>query len=99
MGVWTMENLYQIEQKHGVLWQFKTAKFTVAFWAEDEDLNPADRFCDEQDIEFASDGDPAHWFCAFVGVFDADGRAVAHDCLGGCSYNSFREFYTSHRDR
>lgn len=71
-----MQSLSEIERTHGVLWRFDTARYTVAFWAEDEDQSPADSFCDDRDVAFASDGDPAHWFCAFVGVFEAR-RAVA----------------------
>jgi hypothetical protein len=94
-----MMDLDTIEHKYGVLWQFDTARYTVAFWAEDEDMDPADGFTDQRDIEFASTGDPAHWFCAFVGVFNAKGTCLGYDVLGGCSYNSFEEFYSSHRWR
>lgn len=93
-----MLTLDQVDDQYGILWRFDTARYTVAFWAEPDGLNPADSFEREEDIEFASDGEPAHWFCGFVGVFDADGDCLGYDCLGGCSYNSFREFYSSHRD-
>lgn len=90
-----------IDRRYGIQWRFDTARYTIAFWAEDEHLAPEDTFCDARDITFASDGDPAHWFCAFVGVFerteDDDGECLGYDVLGGCSYNSFREFYSSHR--
>lgn len=81
----------------GILWRFDTARYTVALWAEDEDMAPSDSFYNERDIAYASSGDPAHWFCAFVGVFDENGNYVSHDVLGGCSYGSFREFYSAHR--
>ena len=106
------QTLADIDREHGILWRFDTARYTVAFWAQEEDLAPEDSFCDERDVEFARSGDPAHWFCAFVGVFklgtprddydnhsdpDEDTEMVAYDTLGGCSYNSFREFYSAHR--
>lgn len=80
------------------LWRFDTARLSVTFHATDEDMHPADQLDDPRDVEFACSGDPAHWFCAWVVVWDEDDRPVAWDSLGGCSYNSFREFYTSHRD-
>lgn len=92
-----MASLQDIEREHGVMWRFDTARFTVAFWAEPEDMAPRDGFCDERDIAYASDGEPAHWFCAMVGVFDEDGAEIARDALGGCSYGSFEEFYSAHR--
>lgn len=90
-----------IERREGVLWRFDTARYTIAFWAEEEDLAPEDSFCDERDIAFAREDNPAHWFCAFVGVFerteDDDGECLGYDVLGGCSYHSFREFWSMHR--
>lgn len=85
------------KQQPESLWEFKTARFAVLFWAEEEDSAPQDHFTNKRDIKFAHQGG-AHWFCAFVGVFNLDtGDCVAWDCLGGCSYGSFREFYSSHR--
>lgn len=108
------KTLAQIDDRYGIQWRFDTARYTVAFWAEEEHLPPEDSFCDERDVAFAREDEPAHWFCAFVGVFkrpelpaddktgfvyagDEDYELVAHDCLGGCSCSSFREFYTGHR--
>jgi hypothetical protein len=89
------------------LWQFHTARYSVALFAEPEDLDPADSFCDERDIEFARgaygergwgcSGEPARWFCAVVTVYGPDGKLIGSDYLGGCSYESFREFYSAHR--
>jgi hypothetical protein len=86
------------------LWSFDTAALSVRLHATPEDHDPEDSFCFPEDIEFARRDDPAAWFCAWVVVYalDDDGEpseVVAYDTLGGCSYNSFREFYTSHRDR
>ena len=99
------QTLAQIDDRYGVQWRFDTARYTVAFWAKEEDLDPADSFQFPEDVEFARQDEPAHWFCAFVGVFeridaddeDYDAECIGYDCLGGCSYNSFREFYTGHR--
>lgn len=79
------------------LWQFATPRFRVVLFAEEEDISPADSFEREDDIAFASDGDPAHWFCATVAVYGPDGVIWGRDTLGGCSYTSFREFYSAHR--
>jgi hypothetical protein len=83
----------------GALWQFHTERYSVAFFAEEEDIDPADSFEFDDDIAFAREDDPAHWFCAVVVVYGPDGKQIGSDVLGGCSYNSFREFYSSHRDR
>jgi hypothetical protein len=96
------KTLAQIDRNEGVLWRFDTKRFTVAFWAEEEELPPEDSFEFPEDVEFAREGDPSHWFCAFVGVFegatDEEAHCVGYDCLGGCSYNSFDEFVASHRE-
>ena len=91
-------------------WSFETENFLITFRTEDEIDNPRDVCC-EEDIEFAMDGG-AHWFAAIVEVFAKKDNVevfakkdndevvmIGQDYLGGCSYNSFREFYTSHRDR
>jgi hypothetical protein len=90
-------NHYGAALDAGALWSFETARYTVAFFALDEDILPSDSFEFQRDIDFASTGDPAHWFCAAVGVYDEHGDLIGHDYLGGCSYNSFREFYSAHR--
>lgn len=82
----------------GALWQFHTARYVVAMFAEPEELDPADSFEFADDIAFASDGEPAHLFCAVVAVYGPDGRRLGIDTLGGCSYRSFDEFLEGHRD-
>ncbi len=92
--------LDEMESRFGSVWRFETPRYTVAMWAEEEDLDPADSFSDERDVKFARKGG-SHWFCAFVGVFKSDDRGdaelVGYDVLGGCSYNSYREFVSGHR--
>jgi hypothetical protein len=99
--------LAEIDDRHGIQWRFDTPRYTVAFWAEEEDMAPEDGMEFPEDVEFARQDDPAHWFCAFVGVFKSTDPSlhdddnwygcVSYSVLGGCSYNSFREFYAGHR--
>ena len=89
------------------IWSFSTARYTVALFVEPEELDPADSFSDPADVEFARGAygergwgcsiEPARWFRAAVIVFDENEREIGADYLGGCSYNSFREFYSAHR--
>lgn len=84
------------------LWTFDTPNFRVALEVAPEDTDPADSFELDEDIAFAREGGSA-WFCASVAVYygadEEDLIEVGRDVLGGCSYRSFEEFYTSHRDR
>src|SRR5271166_4551006 len=100
-------SLAQIEDTYGTIWRFDTARYTVACWAEEEDMDPRDSMQFDEDIEFALEGD-SHWFCACVGVFkcddnsaddwcDDDFECIGYDVLGGCSYRSYREFVSGHR--
>lgn len=77
-------------------WEFNTKRFRIALEIEPEDMDPADSFQFEDDIEAVRSG-AVEWFQARVVVY-LDGREVGADSLGGCAYNSVREFYTSHRD-
>lgn len=79
------------------LWTFETKRFVVALFAAEEDCSPDDSFSDDRDVAFASDGDLSHWFYASVIVYGPDGEIWGSDHLGGCSHNSFREFYSAHR--
>lgn len=91
----------------GALWWFATKRYTVALFALPEDMPPEDSFTDKRDIAYANEaygergwglsGNPAHWFCAVVGVYGPDGKLLGWDSLGGCSYGSFEEFYSAHR--
>lgn len=80
---------------HDTVWEFKTARFRVALEIEPEDMDPADSFEFQEDIEAVRDG-CVEWFQARVVVY-LDGREIAWDSLGGCAYYSVREFYTAHR--
>lgn len=79
------------------VWSFETARFRVELQTMPEDLDPADSFEMQEDIDAVHNGDVL-WFQARVVVY-LDGKTVGIDTLGGCAYNSFEEFYTSHRDR
>ena len=79
-----------------LIWAFKTARFDVRFYAEDDrDL----------DLSWDEDGSTREGlesgefvaFCACVEVRFA-GRVIAADYLGGCIYRSAEEFCTGHRD-
>ncbi len=83
-------------------WSFETARFFVAFYAEPEEMDPADSFEFDEDIEFARSGQDGAWFAARVTVYlksdDAySWVALGSDYLGGCSYKSVRDFYTAWR--
>ena len=82
-------------------WSFETKRFVVAFYAEHEELDPADSFEFEDDIDAVRNGD-VEWFCAIVRVFlkqpDDELLEVGSDVLGACVYNSVREFTERHRD-
>lgn len=83
--------------KHEFLWTHETARFLIAFHAEPEDTDPADSFEREDDIEAVRNGS-VEWFQAVVEVYGPEGELLGADSLGGCAYNSIREFYESHRD-
>ena len=69
---------------------------TIEFTPENEDLDIAGRFEDE-DVEQIQDlynaGNMAAWFCAKVEVSVRDLSGT--DYLGGCSYGSFKEFQSN----
>ena len=78
------------------LWSFATERFAVTFHALQENMDPSDSFEFDDDIAFARQGGAA-WFCAAVIVTDTmTGETLGSDYLGGCSYRSFREFYSAH---
>lgn len=94
----------RIHPVNDAAWSFEIAQFFVGFYAEPEDMDPADSFQFEDDIEAVRSG-AVEWFSAAVRVFikrdseePTDWQEVGRDHLGGCAYNSIREFYTSHRD-
>ena len=78
------------------IWSFKTARFTIALEVRPEEDDPSDSFEFQEDIDFASDGDFAHWFCAKVAVY-LDDVEIASDILSGCSYKSLEDFMSDHR--
>lgn len=78
------------------VWQFETERFRIALEISPEDMDPADSFEFEDDVEAVRNGE-VEWFCATVSVYLDDVR-IAWDSLGGCAYRTVREFYTSHRD-
>lgn len=87
----TTQTLDSIDRRHGILWSFATERYTIAYWAEPEDMDPEDSFEFADDIEAARSG-AVDWFCAFMGAFDANDELIDFDCLGGCAYESARSF-------
>lgn len=79
-----------------VVWSHETARFRVELALEPEELDPADCFQFDDDVEAVRNGSVA-WFCAAVRVY-LDGREVAADYLGGCAYEPASDFWTAHRD-
>lgn len=77
------------------VWEFNTARFRVALEIEPEDMDPADSFCDQRDIDAVRNGE-VEWFMACVSVY-LDDKRIVWDYLGGCAYKTVREFYESHR--
>lgn len=45
------QTLDSIEREHGFIWRFETPRYTIGYWAEPEDMDPADSFQFEEDIE------------------------------------------------
>ena len=85
------QTLDSIDREHGILWSFATPRYTIAYWAEPEDMAPEDSFEFADDIEAVRSG-AVDWFCAFMGIFDADGELIDRDVLGGCAYTTARSF-------
>lgn len=81
---------------HKTFWEFRTAQFRVALEIEPEDMDPADSFEFQDDIDAVHNGE-VEWFCARVAVYK-DGMDLGSDYLGACAYKTVSEFYTSHRD-
>lgn len=83
------------------LWAFDTPNFRVALEVAPEDTHPSELCEFDEDFEFALEGG-SHWFVASVAVYYGDDEddlmEIGRDVLGGCSYRSFEEFYTAHRD-
>lgn len=79
------------------VWTHETARFRVTLHVEPEDMDPADSFEFAEDIEAVRNGD-VEWFYARVIVTGPDGEELGSDSLGGCAYNSVREFFTAHWD-
>jgi len=84
-------------------WMFETERFLIGLFADPEETDPNDQFEHSEDVDFALEDTDGHWFCAVVRVFLKSGDEqglleLGSAVLGGCSYNSVEEFYTSHRD-
>ena len=69
--------------------------FTIRFYPLNEDMHPRDSFddscCDIADICDKIDRGVYQWFCAKVTASKA-GVELADDYLGGCLYETWRDF-------
>lgn len=81
---------------YNVPWEFRSGEFTVRLRIEPEETPPEDMFEFREDIDAIHNG-TVDWFVAIVEVL-RNGHVIGRDTLGGCAYNSIREFYTAHRD-
>jgi hypothetical protein len=78
------------------VWQFCTPRFRVVMFAEPEDMDPADSFEFDDDIEAVRSG-AVEWFSASVVVYGPDGKVWGRDDLGGCAYERIRrDFVEAH---
>ena len=82
--------------RYETVWSFETRNFTVELRVEPEDMDPADSFQFEEDIEAVRNGD-VEWFWARVVVLK-NGHEIGSDSLGGCAYKTIDEFIEGHRD-
>lgn len=78
------------------LWQFQTGRFDIILDVAPEEMDPADSFEFDDDIDAVRNGE-VDWFFARCRVL-FDGEEVGDDTLGGCAYKSASDFVTEHRD-
>lgn len=86
--------------KGNVVWSFHTRNYVVTLRLDPEDMDPADSFEFQDDIDAVRNGNVL-WFCAVVEVQSKRSswrHVIGRDVLGGCAYRTAEEFYTSHRD-
>lgn len=72
------------------IWTFKTKNFAVTLDVAPEDMDPADSFEFDEDIQAIRNGD-VDWFVARVAV-RFNGSIIGDDYLGGCAYRSVHDF-------
>lgn len=78
------------------VWRFETANLSVVLEVTPCTDDPAESFEFPEDIEAINSG-LVDWFNARTRVLTKAGEELGADYLGSCSYNSVREFFTSHR--
>lgn len=82
--------------RYETIWKFETARFVIMCDVAPEDMDPADSFQFDADIEAVRNGE-VEWFCVRVQVCTKDGTQLGADYLGGCAYKSASDFVTDHR--
>lgn len=84
------------EIRRDAVWSFETARFFVGFYAEPEDMDPADQSEDQEDIADIRNG-RVDYFCAAIRVYlksdDAYGwEEIGSEYLGACAYRHASDF-------
>jgi hypothetical protein len=72
--------------------------FTIQLWRRDEDMSPRGQFqredgSDDEELIHDIESGRYDWFCAEVTASKAD-VVLGHDFLGGCCYESAKDFVT-----
>lgn len=78
------------------VWEFTTPNFVVALEVSPCEENPRDCFEFPEDVEAVENG-TVEWFDAVVAVYGPKGELIGSDSLGACAYETFEDFYASHR--
>ena len=86
-----------METNYQELWRFCTKNLTVLLEVAPEDDEPDGYFSCPEDAAAVRNGE-VEWFMARVRILNRLGETLGSDYLGACSYRTFKEFYTSHRD-
>lgn len=72
------------------IWQFQTANFCVTCDVAPEEMDPADSFCCQDDIDAVRTG-AVDWFMVRVQV-SLGANVLGEDYLGGCAYRNASDF-------
>jgi hypothetical protein len=73
------------------MWEFHTRNLNVKWQVTPCDIDPADSFCDEDDIANVRNG-TWEWFDSRMVVTFRDGTMLGDDYLGGSAYVNVSDF-------
>lgn len=79
-----------------LIYQFSIGEIEVRGFVYPEDMDPADSFQFDEDVEAVRSGE-VEWFGVTVEVLK-NGHVIGSDHLGGCAYKTVHEFFDGHRD-